>query len=97
MATIIRIPSDDIPFLDEIFLNSPLCQICEYANMFGGVCSLLLNRKIPDLVIKKAKIMSCSAHRNWVLEIDESLANLWNESSEFESNQNRRIKDNSGK
>jgi hypothetical protein len=65
--------------------------------MFGGVCSLLLNRKIPDLVIKKAKIMSCSAHRNWVLEIDESLANLWNESSEFDSNQNRKKNDNSGK
>ncbi len=97
MATKIRILSEDIPFLDEVFLNSPLCQICEYANMFGGVCSLLLNRKIPDLVIKKAKIMSCSAHRNWVLEIDESLANLWNISSEIDSNQNRRKNDNSGK
>ncbi len=76
------IPVDDIPFLDELFLNSPLCQICEYANMFGGVCSLLLNRRVPDLVIKKARIISCSAHRNWILELDDSLINIWNESNE---------------
>jgi hypothetical protein len=82
MAAKSSIPVDNIPFLDELFLNSPLCQICEYANMFGGVCSLLLNRRVPDLVIKHARIMSCSAHRNWVLELDESLVNLWNESSE---------------
>jgi hypothetical protein len=58
----------NLPFLDEVFLNSPLCQICEYANYgIGGVCLLLLNRKIPiDLVIKDSKILSCSAHRNWV-------------------------------
>ena len=82
MATRSSVPVDDIPFLDELFLNSPLCQICEYANMFGGVCSLLLNRRVPDLVIKHARIISCSAHRNWILELDESLANLWTESSE---------------
>ncbi|MFX0170602.1 MAG: hypothetical protein ACFE9L_01650 [Candidatus Hodarchaeota archaeon] len=47
-------PSIDLPFLDEVFLNSLLCQICEFANYgIGGVCSLLLNRRIPvNLVIQ---------------------------------------------
>ncbi|MHA2306651.1 MAG: hypothetical protein ACXACU_14815 [Candidatus Hodarchaeales archaeon] len=70
-----RFPIDDIPFVDEIFLNSPLCQICEYANMFGGVCSLLLNRRVPStLIIKNSQIMSCSSHRNWVQSFDETLS-----------------------
>ncbi|MHA1994488.1 MAG: hypothetical protein ACW97Z_08120 [Candidatus Hodarchaeales archaeon] len=57
-----------LPFLDEIFVNSPLCQICEFANWgMGGVCSLLLNRRIPSvLVVKSSQVISCSAHRNWV-------------------------------
>ena len=70
-----RLPIDNIPFVDEIFLNSPLCQICEYANMFGGVCSLLLNRRIPSsLIIKESQIISCSSHRNWVQSLDETLS-----------------------
>lgn len=70
-----RFPIDDIPFVDELFLNSPLCQICEYANMFGGVCSLLLNRRVPScLTIKESQIMSCSSHRNWVQSLDETLS-----------------------
>ncbi|MHA2074619.1 MAG: hypothetical protein ACW97X_08380 [Candidatus Hodarchaeales archaeon] len=70
-----RFPIDDIPFVDEIFLNSPLCQICEYANLFGGVCSLLLNRRVPStLIIKDSQIMSCSSHRNWVQSLDETLS-----------------------
>ena len=66
------IPSQTYPFLDEVFSNSPLCQICIYANYgIGGVCSLLLNRRLPsDLVIKDSKIISCTAHRNWVDEIE---------------------------
>ena len=70
-----RFPMDDIPFVDEIFLNSPLCQICEYANMFGGVCSLLLNRRVPSsLIIKESQIMSCSSHRNWIQSLDETIS-----------------------
>ncbi|MFX0150432.1 MAG: hypothetical protein ACFFAJ_06605 [Candidatus Hodarchaeota archaeon] len=63
-----KISSIDLPFLDEVFLNSPLCQICEFANYgIGGVCSLLLNRRIPvNLVIQESKIISCSMHRNWI-------------------------------
>ncbi|UCE14869.1 MAG: hypothetical protein JSV04_06720 [Candidatus Heimdallarchaeota archaeon] len=62
----------NLPFLDEVFYNSPLCQICEYASIFGGVCSLLLNRRIPvNLVVKKSQIVSCSAHRNWLQTLDD--------------------------
>ena len=65
-------PAQTYPFLDEVFSNSPLCQICIYANYgIGGVCSLLLNRRMPsDLVIRDSKIVSCKAHRNWVDEIE---------------------------
>ena len=67
-------PLKSCPFLDQVFANSPLCQICIYANYgIGGVCSLLLNRRIPaDLVIKESRIVSCKAHRNWVEEIDQA-------------------------
>ena len=75
MTSKTRFPIDDTPFVDEVFLNSPLCQICEYANMFGGVCSLLLNRRIPSsIIIKDSQIMSCSSHRNWVDFLDETLS-----------------------
>lgn len=70
-----RFSMNDIPFVDEIFLNSPLCQICEYANMFGGVCSLLLNRRVPSsLIIKESQIMSCSSHRNWIQSLEETIS-----------------------
>ncbi|MFX0126073.1 MAG: hypothetical protein ACFFAE_20800 [Candidatus Hodarchaeota archaeon] len=76
-----EIPVFNSPFLDEVFFNSPLCQICEYASLFGGVCSLLLNRRIPvNLVVKNSQIVSCSAHRNW-LQILE-----WNDESTFCAN-----------
>lgn len=66
-------PALNLPFLDEVFYNSPLCQICEYASIFGGVCSLLLNRRIPvNLVVKESQIVSCSAHRNWLQTLDDS-------------------------
>lgn len=63
----IRKAETPLPFLDDVFLNSPLCQICEYGSTFGGVCSLLLNRRIPfNLVVKNSQIITCSAHRNWI-------------------------------
>ena len=67
-------PSRSYPFLDQVFANSPLCQICIYANYgIGGVCALLLNRRMPsDLVIKGSQIVSCKAHRNWVDEFDQA-------------------------
>jgi hypothetical protein len=60
-------------FLDEIFLNSPLCQICEYAIWgMGDVCSLMLNRRVPsELVIQNSQIIFCGSHRNWIEEIDD--------------------------
>ena len=66
-------PPRSYPFLDQVFENRPLCQICIYANYgLGGVCALLLNRRIPsDLVIKGSQIVSCKAHRNWVEEFDQ--------------------------
>jgi hypothetical protein len=69
-----QFPTTTFPFLDEVFKNSPLCQICIYANYgIGGVCSLLLNRRMPnDLVIKGSQIVSCKAHRNWVEELDQT-------------------------
>ena len=64
------------PFLDEVFFNSPLCQICEFASIFGSVCLLLLNRRLPvSLIVKKSQVVSCSAHRNWIQSfkaLDES-------------------------
>lgn len=59
-------------YLDELFLSSPLCQICKYANWgIGGVCSLLLNRQVPtELVVKSSQIVFCSFHRNWVESIE---------------------------
>ena len=67
-------PTSIFPFLDEVFSKSPLCQICIYANYgIGGVCSLLLNRRMPsDLVIKGSQIVSCKAHRNWIEEFDQT-------------------------
>lgn len=63
----------NLPFLDDVFFNSPLCQICEYDSIFGGVCSLLLNRRIPiDLIVKNSRIVTCSAHRNWLQSINGS-------------------------
>ncbi|MHA1214396.1 MAG: hypothetical protein ACTSR2_13730 [Candidatus Hodarchaeales archaeon] len=58
----------DFPFIDEVFFNSPLCQICEYAGYgMGGVCSLILNRRLPkNLVIKDSQIVSCDAQKSWV-------------------------------
>ena len=68
-----EVNATNLPFLDEVFYNSPLCQICEYASIFGGVCSLLLNRRIPvNLLVKNSQIVSCSAHRNWIETIDPS-------------------------
>ncbi len=63
---------NSVPFLDEMFVNSPLCQICVYANWrMGGVCDLLLNYRLPSkLVIQNSQIISCGAHQNWVEEID---------------------------
>jgi len=79
-----EIPVTNLPFLDEIFFNSPLCQICEYASIFGGVCSLLLNRRIPvNLIVKNSQIVSCSAHRNWIQTIGElGESSHWNEFNE---------------
>ncbi len=76
----------NLPFLDEVFFNSPLCQICEYASIFGGVCSLLLNRRIPvNLMVKNSQIVSCSAHRNWIETIDSvDTENLWNDTDDFD-------------
>lgn len=72
MTTNPNIPVFDSPFLDEVFINSPLCQICEYASLFGGVCSILLNRRLPvNFVVKQAQIVSCSAHQNWLQTIDD--------------------------
>ncbi|MHA1974462.1 MAG: hypothetical protein ACTSW1_15800 [Candidatus Hodarchaeales archaeon] len=64
----------DFPFIDEIFFNSPLCQICEYAAYgMGGVCSLILNRRLPkNLVIKDSQIISCSAQKSWVQGLELS-------------------------
>lgn len=76
-----EIPVFNSPFLDEVFFNSPLCQICEYASLFGGVCSLLLNRRLPvNFIVKQSQIVSCSAHRNWLqtLEDDEE-STFWEE------------------
>ncbi len=77
----------NLPFLDEVFFNSPLCQICEYASIFGGVCSLLLNRRIPvNLMVKNSQIVSCSAHRNWIETIDSFDAeNLLVDTDEFKT------------
>ncbi|MHA2224613.1 MAG: hypothetical protein ACXAC8_05385 [Candidatus Hodarchaeales archaeon] len=62
-----------LPFIDEVFLKSPLCQICEYASMFGGTCSLLLNRRLPlNFNVKNSQIVSCSAHKNWLQSLDET-------------------------
>jgi hypothetical protein len=68
MSGKLKITAISFPFLDEVFLNSPLCQICEFANYgIGGVCSLLLNRRIPvNIIVKDSKVVSCSAHRNWI-------------------------------
>ncbi len=81
MASNPEIQLISLPFLDEVFFKSPLCQICEYASIFGGVCSLLLNRRIPiNLLVKNSQIVSCSAHRNWVQSLDESDdSSLWDE------------------
>ena len=90
MASNPEIPVISLPFLDEVFFKSPLCQICEYASIFGGVCSLLLNRRIPiNLLVKNSQIVSCSAHRNWVQSLDESDdSSLWDE---FDDNKNEDI------
>ncbi|MFX1283118.1 MAG: hypothetical protein ACFFB5_05655 [Promethearchaeota archaeon] len=65
------ISGPNLPFLDEIFCNSPLCQICEYASVSGGVCLLLLNRRFPvNLIVKDSQVVSCSAHRNWIQSLD---------------------------
>ena len=73
MTTNPEIPVFNSPFLDEVFFNSPLCQICEYASLFGGVCSLLLNRRLPvNFVVKQSQIVSCSAHRNWLQTLDDN-------------------------
>lgn len=87
MASDPEIPIRKLPFLDEVFFNSPLCQICEFASIYGGVCSLLLNRRIPvNLVVKNSQIVSCSAHRNWVQSLDSSNdSNLWDEFDLFEN------------
>ena len=68
------IPRHSVPFFDELFVNSPLCQICLYANLgIGGVCSLLLNRRVPsELRIKNSQIITCGAHRNWIKNVDFS-------------------------
>ena len=85
MASNPEIPVISLPFLDEVFFKSPLCQICEYASIFGGVCSLLLNRRIPiNLFVKNSQIVSCSAHRNWVQSLDESdNSSLWDEFDDY--------------
>ena len=87
MASNPEISLINLPFLDEVFFKSPLCQICEYASIFGGVCSLLLNRRIPiNLLVKNSQIVSCSAHRNWVQSIDESDASsLWDEFADYKN------------
>ncbi len=73
MASTSGINLKSLPFIDEVFSNSPLCQICEYANMFGGVCSLILNRRLPlNFNVKNSQIVSCSAHKNWLQSLDES-------------------------
>ena len=68
------IPKHIVPFLDELFVNSPLCQICVYANLgIGGVCSLLLNRRVPsELIVQNSQIVTCGTHRNWVEDVDLS-------------------------
>ena len=68
------IPKHSLPFLDELFVNSPLCQICVFANLgIGGVCSLFLNRRVPsELIIQNSQIITCSAHQNWVENVDFS-------------------------
>ncbi len=85
MASNPEINAINLPFLDEVFFNSPLCQICEYASIFGGVCSLLLNRRIPvNFMVKNSQIVSCSAHRNWIESIDPSdTENLWIDTNDF--------------
>ncbi|WP_455141186.1 hypothetical protein [Candidatus Hodarchaeum mangrovi] len=61
------------PYIDEIFLNSPLCLICEFGNYgVGGVCYFLLNRRVPDLVIRNAKVITCSAHKSCIKNLDQS-------------------------
>lgn len=76
------------PFLDEVFFNSPLCQICEYASLFGGVCSLLLNRRIPvNFVVKNSQIVSCSAHRNWLHTLEGSDDTFWDDFKDLRENQ----------
>ena len=72
MTSSAKATSKPLIFLDELFLSSPLCQICKYANWgLGGVCSLLLNRQMPaELVIKGSRIVFCSFHRNWVESIE---------------------------
>ncbi len=87
MASNPEISLINLPFLDEVFFKSPLCQICEYASIFGGVCSLLLNRRIPiNLLVKNSQIVSCSAHRNWVQSLDESDdSSLWDEFDDYNS------------
>ena len=68
--------SHDQPLIHEIFLNSPLCLICEYGNYgVGGVCYFLLNRRIPDLVIKNAQVITCNAHKSCIHNLDQ-LADL---------------------
>ena len=81
MTTNPEIPVFKSPFLDEVFFNSPLCQICEYASLFGGVCSLLLNRRLPvNFVVKQSQIVSCSAHRNWLQTLDDDEdSSFWEE------------------
>lgn len=76
------------PFLDEVFFNSPLCQICEYASLFGGVCSLLLNRRIPDnFTVKSSQIVSCSAHRNWLQTLEGNDESFWKGLDDLGENQ----------
>ncbi|MFX1421221.1 MAG: hypothetical protein ACFFB2_02750 [Promethearchaeota archaeon] len=74
------------PFLDEVVLNSPLCQICEYASIFGCICSLLLNRRLPvHLVVKNSQVVSCSAHRNWIRAlITLDVSSHWENSDDHE-------------
>jgi len=68
------------PYINEIFLNSPLCLICEYGNYgVGGVCYFLLNRRIPDLVIKNARVITCTAHKSCINDLDQ-----WSEMEDFQ-------------
>ena len=72
-----KVTASHLPFFDDLFLNSPLCQICAHGSPLGEVCFLLLNHRTPlDLVIKGSQVISCSAHLNWLDNIVQEINRL---------------------